>query len=88
MPHDSNNSSGTGCLIGLAVAVAIPVTVFGGILIGNSRNPQCGTPGDSGWLRGLSAQSFSGLSQVSWFGWRCGAEPIRSRNAPNVRRVK
>jgi hypothetical protein len=48
MPHDSNNSSGTGCLIGLAVAVAIPVTVFGGILIGNSRNPQCGTPGDSG----------------------------------------
>jgi hypothetical protein len=30
------------------VAVAIPLTVFCAILIGNSRNPQCGTPADAG----------------------------------------
>jgi hypothetical protein len=39
---------GSGCLFGLLVAFLIPVVVFCAILLGNSRNPQCGTPADEG----------------------------------------
>ena len=47
-PKPGSSGFGIGCLAALLVAVAIPLTVFCAILIGNSRNPQCGTPADAG----------------------------------------
>ena len=47
-PKPASTGFAIGCLGALFVAVAIPLTVFCAILIGNSRNPQCGTPADSG----------------------------------------
>jgi hypothetical protein len=47
-PKPASTGFGIGCLAALLVAVAIPLTVFCAILIGNSRNPQCGTPADAG----------------------------------------
>ncbi len=47
-PKPASTGFGIGCLGALVVAVAIPLTVFCAILFANSRNPQCGTPADSG----------------------------------------
>ena len=47
-PKPASTGFAIGCLGALFVAVAIPLTVFCAILIGNSRNPQCGTPADAG----------------------------------------
>jgi hypothetical protein len=47
-PPPGQAGSGLGCLWGLAVAIGIPAVVFVGILIANTLDPQCGTPGDSG----------------------------------------
>ncbi len=47
-PKRVSGGFGMGCLVALLVAVAIPLTVFCAILVGNSRNPQCGTAADAG----------------------------------------
>jgi hypothetical protein len=70
MTNDSNDLNappaspgcGAGCLTGLLVAIGVPVTVFCAILIGNSRNPQCGTPADAGGCEmGLGSGTLSAI---------------------------
>jgi hypothetical protein len=69
MAHHFNNPNpapasgcGAGCLAAIGVAIAFPVLVFLGILIGNSRNPRCGTPADAGGCEiGLGSGTLSGI---------------------------
>jgi hypothetical protein len=59
----AQSSAGLGCLAGVATAIAVPVIVFCGILIGNSMNPQCGTPGDAGGCEmGLASGTISAIA--------------------------
>jgi hypothetical protein len=55
-------SGGIGCLVGIGIAIAVPVVVFCGILIANALNPQCGTPVDSGGCEmGLAAGTIAAI---------------------------
>ena len=58
----ASSGSGKGCLVGLLVAIGIPVAVFCAIFIANSRNPQCGTPADAGGCEmGLGSGTISAI---------------------------
>ena len=61
-PATVSSGSGSGCLVGLLVAIGIPVVVFCAIFIANSRNPQCGTPADAGGCEmGLGSGTISAI---------------------------
>jgi hypothetical protein len=56
------SGAGLGCLAGIATGIAVPVIVFCGILIANSMNPRCGTPGDAGGCEmGLASGTISAI---------------------------
>ena len=59
---NSIDAGGAGCLAGCATAIAVPAIVFGGILIANLANPNCGTPADTGGCEmGLASGTISAV---------------------------